>query len=147
MKPSITSLCALVALSAYPAFAQSSSLSFPARVEAGTAFSLPTSGSGPGTLYIVGPGDALRRTVQLGQSIAFGQDDLRHAGHYVALLTAGTSSATSQFDVVASPQPAALSFLAKPSRLPVNRPEAVSGVRSSSRDLSRGEEVYSRHHA
>jgi hypothetical protein len=40
----------------------------------------------------------------------------------------GSSTQNTQFDVVASHQPAALSFLAKPSRLSVNRPEGISGV-------------------
>ncbi len=110
------------------AMAQSSSLQFPASIEAGTAFSVPTSGSGPATLYIVGPGDALQRKFQLGESIPFGADDLHNAGHYLAILAAGSSTQSTQFDVVASRQSAALSFLAKPSRLPVNLPNGLSGV-------------------
>ena len=105
-----------------------SDLRFPAKVEAGTAFSVPTSGSGSATLYIVGPGDALERKVQLGEQISFGADELHNAGHYVAILAAGSSSESTQFDVVASTQPASLSFLAKPSRLAVNRKDGISGV-------------------
>ncbi|MGB7641488.1 MAG: hypothetical protein WBL82_09380, partial [Terriglobales bacterium] len=55
-------------------------------------------------------------------------DELHNAGHYVAILAAGSSSQSAQFDVVASRQPAALSFLAKPSRLAVNRENGISGV-------------------
>ncbi len=40
----------------------------------------------------------------------------------------GSSTQSTQFDVVASHQPATLSFLAKPSRLSVNRSEGISGV-------------------
>ena len=105
-----------------------SGLHFPRNIEAGSAFSVTTSGSGAATLYIVGPGDALQRKFQLGESIAFGPDDLHNAGRYVAILDAGSTTQSEQFDVAASPQPASLSFLAKPSRLPVNLPKGISGV-------------------
>jgi hypothetical protein len=103
-------------------------LRFPDRVEAGTAFSVPTAGSGTATLYIVGPGDALRRKIQLGESITFGAGDLHNAGHYVAFLVAGSSTQNVQFEVTASRKPATLSFLARPARLAVNLPNALSGV-------------------
>jgi len=113
-------LCAFVVLVAHIGTAQPSLL-FPPKAEAGAAFSIPTSGSGEATLYIVGPGDALQRKVQLGDKISFGADELHNAGHYVVILVAGSSSQSAQFDVVASRQPASLSFLAKPSRLAVSR--------------------------
>jgi hypothetical protein len=103
-------------------------LRFPPKVEAGAAFSMPTSGSGEATLYIVGPGDALQRKVQLGEKLSFEADDLHNAGHYLAVLVTGSSSQSTQFDVIASHQPASLSFLAKPSRLAVNRENGISGV-------------------
>jgi len=118
-------LCAFVFALATVAAAQD--LRFPARVEAGTAFSIPTTGSGEATLYVVGPGDAIARKVHLGEEIEFEADDLHNAGHYLAILT-GSSSVSTQFDVVPSRQPASLSFLAKPSRLAVNRPDGISGV-------------------
>jgi len=116
-----------LALLAYSVSAQSPQLHFPQRVEAGAAFSIPTSGSGAATLYIVGPGGALRRKIQLGTSLAFGADDLPNAGHYTAVLVGGSSTQSGQFDVVPS-KPGRLSFLAKPSRLPVNRATGISGV-------------------
>lgn len=128
MRVEITSLGALVVLSALLARAQASGFRFPENVEAGSAFSVPTSGSGDAALYIIGPGDALRRKVRLGQDIAFGTDDLHNAGHYVAILKAGSTYQSTQFDVAASPHPAKLSFLAKPSRLPVSLSDGVSGV-------------------
>jgi hypothetical protein len=103
-------------------------LPFPSKVEAGTAFSVSTAGSGDATLYVLGPGDALAHKVHLGENVAFAADELHNAGHYVAILAAGSSSQSAQFDVVASRQPAALSFLAKPSRLAVNRENGISGV-------------------
>ncbi|MGB7642907.1 MAG: hypothetical protein WBL82_16575, partial [Terriglobales bacterium] len=44
-------------------------LRFPSKVEAGTAFSVSTAGSGDATLYIVGPADALARKVHLGENV------------------------------------------------------------------------------
>jgi len=117
-----------LALASKQASGQTAGLRFPETVEAGTTFSVPTTGSGQATLYIAGPGEALRRKIQLGENIAFGPDDLHNAGHYIAFLVAGSSSQNSQFEVVASHQPATVSFLAKPSRLPVNLSNGVSGV-------------------
>jgi hypothetical protein len=127
MKKRIPFLCGFVILLAHIGAAQSE-LHFPPKVEAGAAFSVPTSGSGEATLYVVGPGDALQRKVQLGENISFGADDLHNAGYYVAILVAGSSSQSTQFDVIASRQPASLSFLAKPSRLAVSRENGISGV-------------------
>jgi hypothetical protein len=128
----VTFLCGLVVLTlslrSGTASAQTSELRFPEKVEAGTAFSVPTTGSGQATLYIAGPGDAIRRAVHLGETISFGPDDLHNAGHYVAFLMAGSSTQNAQFEVVASHQAATVSFLAKPSRLAVNLSNGVSGV-------------------
>ena len=115
-----------VLLSALAANAQTSGLQFPKRIEAGTAFSVRTSGSGSGTLYIVGPANVLKRKIQLGESIAFGPDDLPNAGHYAAFLKDG-SSEQAQFDVTPS-KASRVSFIAKPSRLPVKIANGVSGV-------------------
>ena len=127
MSERIAYLLGFMALSVSLAMGQSSALRFPEKVEAGTAFSVPTTGSGTATVYIVGPGDVVRRKVQLGETLTFGPDDLHNAGHYVVFVD-GSSTQNTQFDVVASHQPATLSFLAKPSRLSVNRPDGISGV-------------------
>ncbi len=128
----VTFLCGLIVLTVPlmlgQASGQTSGLRVPETVEAGTAFSVPTTGSGHATLYIAGPGDAIRREIKLGENITFGPDDLHNAGHYVAFLVAGSSTQNAQFEVVASRQPATLSFLAKPSRLPVNLPNGLGGV-------------------
>ena len=124
----VTFLCSLVIVTVPMAWGQSSGLRFPEKIEAGTAFSVPTTGSGEATLYIAGPGNALRRQVRLGENISFGPDDLHNAGHYVAFLVAGSSTQTSQFEVSSSRQPATLSFLAKPSRLAVNLSNGLGGV-------------------
>ena len=128
MKTWIAWLCAGMMLAAMPAFGQSSAMTFPKIIEAGTTISVPTTGSGSATLYIVGPAGAIRRQIELGQSVAFGADDLHNAGHYVVFLAADSGTQRTEFNVVPSAQAANISFLAKPSRLPVNLPDGVSGV-------------------
>ena len=128
MRRWITYLGVSAALSASFAAAQSPRLHCPETVTAGSAVSCRTSGAGAATLYIVGPGAVLQRKFQLGESVALGADDLHNAGRYVATLVAGSSVESNQFDVAASPQPGSMSFLAKPSRLPVNVANGVSGV-------------------
>jgi hypothetical protein len=110
-----------------PAVAQTGALRLPRTVEAGNVFSIPTSGSGQAVLYIVGPGQVLRRNLQLGETASFAAGDLHNAGHYLAVLMGESSSENGAFDVVAA-QPASLSFLAKPSRLPVGLQDGISGV-------------------
>lgn len=114
-------------LAAMPLAAQSGVLNVPRTVEAGSAFSIPTTGSGKAVLYIVGPEQVLRREVKLGESVSFAAGELHNAGRYVAVLAGDSASENGAFDVVAS-QPASLSFLAKPSRLPVDLQNGISGV-------------------
>lgn len=108
--------------------AQSGNMTWPAAIVAGSAFTIPTSGSGTGKLYIVGPAQALRRDVQLGIPLQFAAGDLFNAGHYVALLVEGSSTDTAQFDVTPRPQPETLSFFAEPSRVPVGLHNGISGT-------------------
>jgi hypothetical protein len=124
----VTLLCALVVLSTASAGAQISELPFPERVVAGTSLSIPTTGSGSATCYIVGPGNVIRREFHLGGALSLTLNDLHNAGRYVVLLVADSKTQSAQFDVVPSPQPSTMSFFAKPSRLPVNLPDGISGV-------------------
>lgn len=127
MKTAITlSLGFLVALTLCGR-ATAQELQFPRKVEAGSAFSVPSTGSGKATLYIVGPTQVLRREVSLGENIAFVRGELANAGHYTAFL-AGSSTAAADFDVTPVSQPSSISFLAKPSRLAVDLPNGISGV-------------------
>jgi hypothetical protein len=107
---------------------QTGGLRLPKTVEAGSAFSIQSVGSGKAVLYIVGPGQVLRRNIQLGETTFFAPEDLHNAGHYVAALVADTSTENGAFDVIAASPPSALSFLAKPSRLAVNVHDGISGV-------------------
>lgn len=110
------------------AFAQTSSLHLPGTVQAGSAFSIQTSGTGAGVLYIVGPGQVLRRNVQLGEATSFAPGDLHNSGHYLAVLVSGSATENGAFDVTSAQQPSTLSFLAKPSRVPVDSHDGISGV-------------------
>jgi hypothetical protein len=111
-----------------PALGQTSGLAFPKNVTAGSAFTIPTSGAGRATLYVAGPSEVFKRDVQLGQPLVFSASDLDHAGHYLAVLVSDSSSETSEFDVVPASQPADLTFLARPSRLPVDLQNGITGA-------------------
>jgi hypothetical protein len=109
-------------------YAQGESMSLPKTVEAGNAFSIQITGSGKAVLYIVGPGQVLRRHIQLGEKTTFPAGSLYNAGHYLAILVQASSTDDGSFDVVPASQPADLSFLVKPSRLPVGLHGAISGT-------------------
>lgn len=109
------------------AHAESLSMNLPKQVEAGSALSIQTAGSGKAVLYIVGVGQVLRQEVQLGETASIAAGDLHNAGHYVAVLV-GDSTADGAFDVTPASQVSNVSFLAKPSRLPVNLRAGISGA-------------------
>jgi hypothetical protein len=107
--------------------AQEGTLTLPKALEAGKAFSIQSSGSGKATLYIVGLGQVLKRDVQLGETISFPAGSLYSAGQYVTVLTRESSAAESgSFDVVPA-EPADLTFLVRPSRLPVGLHGGITG--------------------
>ena len=114
--------------SAQFAVTQTDDLRLPRSVEAGVAFSIQTTGSGNAILYIVGPGQVLRRDVQLGGAISFAPGDLHNAGHYLVTVAGASAIENGAFDVTAAHQPTTLSFIAKPSRLPVDSRDGISGV-------------------
>ncbi len=108
--------------------AQDGRMTLPKAVEAGSPLSIQSSGSGKATLYVVGPGQVLRRDVQLGEMTVIPAGSLTNAGHYLAVLASLSSTTSRAFDVVPSNQPAELSFLAKPSRLPVDLQGGITGA-------------------
>jgi len=101
----------------------SAELNVPATVTAGNGLSVPTSGSGEATLYLVGPGTAIKRKAQLGQPVQLTADELQNAGRYVIALD-GTSAT---FFVTAAPVHS-IAFLARPSRVPADTPNVISGT-------------------
>jgi hypothetical protein len=101
-------------------------LQAPASTTAGEDAAISTTGSGKATFYLVGPGVSRKRDVDLGEKISIQAQDLQKAGDYLAILCAG-SCASATFYVSAA-KPARLSFLVHPSRVPVSRENAVTGV-------------------
>ena len=118
----------LVVAMAQLAHAAGGSMGLPKTIEAGSSFSIQTPGSGNASLYIIGIGQVLKRDVQLGQTVFFAAGSLFSAGHYLAVLAGDSSTETESFDVVPANKPSNLSFLAKPSRLPVGQPDGISGA-------------------
>ena len=111
------------------ALGQDASLTLPKTVEAGSAFSIPSSGSGKASIYIVGLGQVVKRDVQLGTPISFPLGTLYSAGHYVTVLVRESSPPESgSFDVVPANKPADVTFLARPSRLPVGLHSGITGA-------------------
>lgn len=123
MRPALSSLLALVA--AAPLLA-GQSITVPQTVAAGSGFTIQTSGSGPATLIVVGLGQALKKQINLGEPVSIAPGTLYNAGHYLAILS-GTSASPASFDVTPA-QPAKMSFLARPSRLPVDVKDGITGA-------------------
>jgi len=113
----------MVVVAAFAVSAHASDLRVPATVTAGSGLSVPTSGSGSETLYLVGPGTAVKREVQLGQDVQLTSDDLQNAGYYTIAI--GNDSAS--FYVTAG-SVGSIAFLARPSRVPAATPNVISGT-------------------
>ena len=122
-KVAIACAAALFVVCCLGLYGFSGELNVPATVQAGAGLSIPTSGSGSETLYVVGPGTGIKREVQLGSAVQLSSDDLQNAGRYVIVL--GGDSAT--FFVAAAPVHS-VAFLARPSRVPADTPNVVSGT-------------------
>ncbi|HKT50281.1 MAG TPA: hypothetical protein VJV96_08275 [Candidatus Angelobacter sp.] len=97
----------------------------PDKAVAGQDLSISTSGSGEGTLLLVGPGEVIKHKITLGQNAEIKGEELKHAGRWIAIVRGG--SPQSQVFWVDPAKPENLSFLARPSRVPVNRPGVISG--------------------
>lgn len=129
MRPTLTFLLGVLMLTAmHVAHAQDESLNVPESIAAGSAFTIQNAGSGEATLYIVGPGQVLKRKVQLGTPTYFPAGSVCNAGHYVVILAQGSGTSTRAFDVTPVSVPASVSFLAKPSRLPVGLHNGITGA-------------------
>src|SRR5215471_10973295 len=110
---------------AYVARAQE--LNIPAQLAAGQGASIPTSGTGKATFYLIGPGSAVKRDIHLGDAVKIAPEETRTAGRYVAALRTEDSTSSKVFFVTPA-KPAALNFLARPSRVPTATPNGISGV-------------------
>jgi hypothetical protein len=88
---------------------------------AGEAVTLQAPGSGTATLYLFGPGGAIRQTVQRG-TITIPGDDLKVAGRYTAIV----DGSNAWFFVNEAPL-AKIAFISRPSRVPAAAKGAVQG--------------------
>jgi len=87
-----------------------------------------TIGAGAGgTLYLVGPGQVIKRKVQGGEDVQISGDELRNAGRWIAIVRGGGGD-QSQVFWVRPGKAENVNFLARPSRVPVNKPGVISGV-------------------
>jgi hypothetical protein len=114
----------LVLASAIPCAIQAASLNVPATVAVGNGLAIPTSGSAEATLYVVGPGTAIKKKVQLGQDVQLAADQIKNVGRYIVFVDGGDSAT---FFVTAGPV-SSIAFLARPSRVPAATPNVISGT-------------------
>ena len=99
----------------------------PAQIIAGEGASLTTSGSGDSTFYLSGPGTSIKHKVKLGEEISLSGDELRRAGRYTAILSNGGDSTGKSF-YVAPGKAEKVNLIARPSRVPVSKPDVIIGV-------------------
>ena len=117
-----------VAASLFAAYtAHAAEIHAPDRVVAGAAAILHTGGSGKATLWIFGPGSVEKKQVRLGEDVNLEAQSLRAAGRYLAIVRQGAATDRAWF-YVAPAAPANLSFLARPSRVPVDKHDVISGA-------------------
>jgi hypothetical protein len=124
MKTNVRFALSLLVFGCLSIAANAAELKVPATVQAGAGLNIPTEGSGASTLYVVGPGMAIKRKVQLGQDIQLSGDDLKNAGRYVISLDGGDSATL----MVTSAGVSSIAFLARPSRVPADTPNVISGT-------------------
>ena len=110
------------------AAARAGELRVPEHVFAGRPLTIAISGDGDATVYLVGPSQVLKRDVRLGGEIQINGEELRSAGRWLAILREGGKSSAAQVFFVQPGKPANLSFLARPSRVPVAHARVISGI-------------------
>jgi hypothetical protein len=103
--------------------ARAAELNLPKDAVAGQPLTIGTSGSG--TLYLIGPGQVIKRDFKSG-SLEIKSGELRSAGRWIAAVHGDANQ--SQVFWVKPGKPENLNFLARPSRVPVARPNVISGV-------------------
>jgi hypothetical protein len=98
----------------------------PNSITAGDDATVSAGGSGKATFYLVGPGVSRKSDVDLGEDIHIAGKDLRVAGAYLVIVC--SSSCENQTLYVTPAKPYSLAFIVHPSRVPVGRNDAVSGI-------------------
>ena len=101
-------------------------LRLPDKTVAGQGITIGTSGTGDATLYVVGPGTAIKRQVKLGEQVQLRGEELRNAGYYQVTIRDGSDSSTQLYVAPAGAEK--INFLARPSRVPVGQPKAIAGT-------------------
>jgi hypothetical protein len=99
----------------------------PAEITAGSAITIPASGFGRGTFYLIGPANAIKRTVEGGGDIAVEGDQLERAGRYIAILCASGGCTATNFWVKPA-APNRVNLLVHPSRVPVAMTNGITTV-------------------
>lgn len=100
--------------------ARAAELQVPGNAVAGQPLTITVSGGG--TVYLIGPGQVIKKEAKSG-SVEIKADELRSAGRWIA-----SAGGQSQVFWVKPGKPENLSFLARPSRVPVARPNVITGV-------------------
>src|SRR5262249_6058094 len=110
-----------IATAWFSVFASAAELRLPGNAVAGQSITIGFTGEGDGVLYLIGPAQIIQRPVKLSQEsqVAIKGEDLRSAGRWIAVLRSGARSHAQAFWVVPA-KPESLSFLARPSRVPVD---------------------------
>src|SRR3954462_9741413 len=111
---------AVLAFAIMLASAFAADLKAPKQATAGEGITI-TAGDG-GDLLLFCPGGATKSKGSAGD-VQIPGEDVRAAGRYMAIL----DDASTEFYVAAA-KPSTVNFLARPSRVPVSRPDAISGV-------------------
>ena len=104
--------------------ARAAELHLPQNAVVGQPLSIGTGGSG--TLYLVGPGQVIKKEFKSGGNVEIKGEELRSAGRWIAVIRGDSNQ--SQVFWVKPGKPGKLNFLAHPSRVPVARPNVISGV-------------------
>src|SRR6476661_7749490 len=104
--------------------ARAAELHLPQNAVAGQPLSIGTSGNG--TLYLIVPGQVIKKEFKSGGSVDIKGEERRSAGRWIAVVRGGGNQ--SQVFWVKPGKPGKLNFLARPSRVPVARPNVISGV-------------------
>jgi hypothetical protein len=119
-------LAALCSVAVLLELCSAQELRVPESTTAGDDTTISAAGSGKGTLYLVGPGISHKSDVNLGEDIHVPGKDLHNAGAYLVIVC--SSSCESGTLYVTPAKPYSLAFIVHPSRVPVGRNNAISGV-------------------
>jgi hypothetical protein len=119
--------CIVVAAWLSAGLARAAELRVPDNPVVGEALSLATLGEGEATLYLIGPGQIIKRQVRLGHDVHIKPDELHSAGRWIATLRHGELTESQTF-WMSPARPRNLNFLARPSRVPVARQHVITGV-------------------